>query len=100
MSIAHTWHNQQIQLYTQELDHYKNYNSNRQQVACSVEILCQAGFRIEPAPAGEDFSDPGFTPEEIEFMAEMEYGRWNEERLRSGWYYDPKKIRQPESAHI
>ncbi|MFH1135511.1 MAG: RyR domain-containing protein [Pseudomonadota bacterium] len=60
-------------------------NSSKRQVEFSVELLRQAGFDIEPAASGEAFVDPGFTKEEIEYMAEMEHGRWNVERLRAGW---------------
>ncbi len=66
-------------------------NSNRQQVVYAVEILRQAGFNIEVASTGEDFMSPDFTKDEIDFMAEMEHGRWNVERLRSGWRYGPEK---------
>jgi len=32
-----------------------------------------------------------FTPEEVEYLSEMEHGRWNVERLRDGWRYGPAK---------
>jgi hypothetical protein len=66
-------------------------NSNCQQAAFSVEILLWAGFSIEVASTDEDLTDPGFSKDEIENMAEMEHGRWNVERIRSGWRYGPEK---------
>jgi ppGpp synthetase/RelA/SpoT-type nucleotidyltranferase len=66
-------------------------NSNCQQAAFSVEILLWAGFSIEVASNDEDLTDPGFSKDEIENMAEMEHGRWNVERIRSGWRYGPEK---------
>ena len=62
-----------------------------QQVAYSVEILRQAGFNIEVASTGEDFMYPDFTKDEIDFMAEMEHGRWNVGHLRSCWRYGLEK---------
>jgi hypothetical protein len=53
------------------------------------------GFGVRPAAAPADFA--GFTPAEIERLAELEHGRWNVERLRNGWRYgktrdDAKRI--------
>ncbi len=62
--------------------------ANREQAKYSVQILEACGFTVEPA------ADPkkpaiftGFTPAEVERMAEMEHGRWNIERLRNGWRF-------------
>ena len=66
-------------------------NACRDQVTFSVEILRQTGFCIEPAQPDEEFIDPGFTQEETEFMAELEHGRWNIERLKSNWRYGKEK---------
>jgi hypothetical protein len=66
-------------------------NFNRHQVIFSAQILQQAGFEIIAATPGEEFVSPDFTPEEIEWMAEMEHGRWNVERLRAGWRYGREK---------
>ncbi len=32
-----------------------------------------------------------FTSEEIEFMAELEHERWNQERLKEGWQLGPER---------
>ena len=34
---------------------------------------------------------PEFTSDEIEKMAEMEHGRWNAEKLSSGWRYGKER---------
>ncbi len=66
--------------------------SNREQCRYAAEILRQAGFLVVEAARDETTcADPGFTPEEIEIMAEMEHGRWNHERLRAGWRYGGEK---------
>ena len=66
--------------------------SNLNQVSYLVEILRSEGFGVQPIPAGADApSDPQFTPQEILRMGEKEHGRWNVERLASGWKYATKK---------
>lgn len=60
--------------------------ANLEQAKYTVQILEACGFEVRPAkdPANPlIFSD--FETEEIEKMAELEHGRWNEERLRNGW---------------
>lgn len=58
--------------------------SNRQQAEHIGIKLKAIGCEIIPAKdKGEKLFE--FTPEEIEKMAEMEHGRWVEERLRDGW---------------
>jgi hypothetical protein len=60
--------------------------ANIEQAKYSVQILQAAGFevrQVENAPV--IFDD--FTRDELEFMAELEHGRWNVERLRDGWRY-------------
>jgi ppGpp synthetase/RelA/SpoT-type nucleotidyltranferase len=69
--------------------------ANREQARYSVQILEACGFGVRPAAAPADFA--GFTPAEIERLAELEHGRWNVERLRNGWRYgktrdDAKRI--------
>jgi ppGpp synthetase/RelA/SpoT-type nucleotidyltranferase/ADP-ribose pyrophosphatase YjhB (NUDIX family) len=61
--------------------------SNRSQIRYLERILGAAGFKLEPLSAGSAPPDPGFTELEIKKMAEMEHGRWNIERLSSGWQY-------------
>ncbi|MBN2452393.1 MAG: hypothetical protein JXR77_18550, partial [Lentisphaeria bacterium] len=66
--------------------------ANLEQAKYAVQVLESCGFSVRPAadrdhpvvfPAGD------FTTEEVEFMAQMEHGRWNVERLRNGWRYAP-----------
>jgi len=67
-------------------------HSNRHQVACSADMLRKAGFEVVQSelPVSE-IPLPEFAPDEVERMAEMEHGRWNVERLNSGWRYGEKK---------
>lgn len=64
--------------------------TNRQQVAYWIQIIAAAGYAVRriaatmPAPIE-------FPPDEVEFMAEMEHGRWVVERLRQGWRRGPKR---------
>lgn len=65
-------------------------NSSRQQAAFAAGILNNLGYTIcERLSRGAAATK--FLPEEIELMAEMEHGRWNVERLETGWRYAPKK---------
>jgi ppGpp synthetase/RelA/SpoT-type nucleotidyltranferase len=66
--------------------------SNLQHAAYIEEILGYAGYGIRPAK-GTIEHPPGFDGK-VELMAEMEHGRWNVERLRSGWKYGP--VRDPD----
>jgi hypothetical protein len=42
-------------------------------------------------PESAEDSDFGFTPEEVEGLAEMEHKRWMNERIAQGWSYGPKR---------
>jgi ppGpp synthetase/RelA/SpoT-type nucleotidyltranferase len=64
--------------------------SNLLHAAYIPEILGAAGFGIRPAK-GRKIRAPMFEDSDVETMAEMEHGRWNVERLRSGWKYGPVK---------
>jgi hypothetical protein len=67
-------------------------HSNRHQAACSVEILRHCGFIVEPSPLPRDqIPLMKFSQGQIEQLAEWEHGRWNVERLKSGWRYGEKK---------
>jgi len=67
-------------------------HSNRHQAACAVDILCRAGFEVTEVKLPADkIPLPEFSPAEVERMAEMEHGRWNVERLDSGWRHGDKK---------
>jgi len=63
--------------------------SNIEQIRYLENILKANGFGIRKTTAAP--ADPRFTAEEIERMAEMEHGRWNVERLASGWSFGPEK---------
>ncbi len=72
--------------------------SNRHQTAFMLQNLRQAGFIVKQ---DHDFNDIEFTVEEIETMAEAEHGRWNVERLASGWRYgDEKDINAKVSPYL
>lgn len=58
--------------------------ANRAQAAYSIQILRQAGFEVRHV-TNRPIVFPEFTPDEVDLMAELEHGRWNAERLRSGW---------------
>jgi ppGpp synthetase/RelA/SpoT-type nucleotidyltranferase len=60
--------------------------ANLEQAHYSVEILEAAGFEVVKSRGPEPVS-PNFTDKEVEWMAELEHGRWNVERLRNGWRY-------------
>jgi ppGpp synthetase/RelA/SpoT-type nucleotidyltranferase len=64
-------------------------DSNRQQAIHAEDTLRQAGFGLRPAKAKP--SSPKFSDDEVELMAEAEHGRWNVERLRSGWRFGPRR---------
>lgn len=67
-------------------------HSNRHQAACSADILRKAGFEVIKSELPADsIPRPEFTGDEIEHMAQMEHGRWNVERLDSGWRHGEKK---------
>ncbi len=63
--------------------------SNRHQIEYMVSILHANGFGVRPYEGIPN--DPAFTEDEIKRMGEMEHGRWNVERLRSGWRHAKKK---------
>jgi len=62
--------------------------ANQEQARSSVTILNAAGFAVRPTESPVIFD--GFTDEEVEYMAELEHGRWNLERLHNGWRYGPR----------
>lgn len=67
-------------------------HSNEEQILYASEILATEGYELVPAPgAPETIPLPEFSKDELERMAELEHGRWNVERLRSGWRPGEKK---------
>ena len=67
-------------------------HSNRHQAACSVEILRRCGFTVEATQLPTDqIPLIEFSKEQIERLSEWEHGRWNVERLKTGWRYGEKK---------
>ena len=61
-------------------------DSNRLQVAYSIQCLQKAGFKVKEV-ANANPKAVLFSDEEVELMAELEHGRWNAERLLDGWRY-------------
>lgn len=70
-------------------------NSNLAQVGHYEGTLEAAGFGLRKVEAGEPVKTIDFSVEEIrdkvEIMAEIEHGRWNVERLESGWTLGEEK---------
>lgn len=66
-------------------DHLKG--SNRDQVRYAVFVLRRAGFEVVPhrGSARSKPRVPDTYRDWLEFMAEMEHGRYNAERLSTGW---------------
>ncbi len=67
-------------------------SSNKSQIKYLVSILRACGFDVQ-AFSGTP-NDPKFTDDESKKMGEMEHGRWNIERLQSGWRYAKRKDSQ------
>jgi ppGpp synthetase/RelA/SpoT-type nucleotidyltranferase len=65
--------------------------SNRRQLLYFSEILGAAGYVVRELKKDRPAKVPSFSKNEIERMAELEHGRWNIERLESGWKYGEKK---------
>ena len=61
--------------------------SNRDQVRYAVFVLRRAGFDVRPQSkkARATAPVPASFPAKLELMAELEHGRYNAERLSSGW---------------
>ena len=64
--------------------------ANIEQAACVVQILQAAGFGVRPTTTSGGLTGKDFETEEVELMAKLEHGRWNVERLRSGWRFGPR----------
>jgi ppGpp synthetase/RelA/SpoT-type nucleotidyltranferase len=63
--------------------------SSREQAAYAITMLRKSGYRVEKvaaAKAGASIRDG-----DVECLAEVEHGRWNFERLRSGWRFGSQK---------
>ena len=65
-------------------------DANRKQAAYSVRILEAAGFQVQKVNKKPTIFR-GFTAKEIEYMAQLEHGRWNIERLQKGWRFGPRR---------
>ena len=59
--------------------------SNRQEADYILHALKLSGFKITKAKSHKKISLMKFSGQQNETMAEMEHGRWNIERLLSGW---------------
>jgi len=64
--------------------------TNRQQADHIPEKLRAVGCNFTPV-LNEAPKFSGFTPNEIEIMAEMEHLRWNKQKFLAGWSYGEKK---------
>jgi hypothetical protein len=64
--------------------------SNRQQAGQIAEKLKAIGCNMVPVP-GRELVRFEFTPEELEFLSQMEHRRWLDEKLKGGWQYGPVK---------
>lgn len=64
--------------------------SNYEQADDIFNKLNAVGYEIREA-AGKKPTIVEFTAEEVEYLSEMEHGRWNVERLRDGWRYGKEK---------
>lgn len=65
--------------------------ANREQARYAICILEAVGFGVRPATGSQPTIFTDFTKDELERMAELEHGRWNVERLRSGWRYGQQR---------
>ncbi|MBT8467155.1 MAG: Ryanodine receptor Ryr, partial [Deltaproteobacteria bacterium] len=63
--------------------------SNRRQADDIVRKLLRIGCDFRPVPAGTPTLIE-FSPEEIELLAEIEHGRWVDEREAAGWTLGPR----------
>ena len=64
--------------------------SNYQQADHIFDKLRAAGYEIREATRYEP-EVIAFTEEEVEYLSEMEHGRWNIERLYDGWKFGAEK---------
>jgi len=74
--------------------------SNRDQARDIEQKLRSIGYAVEKA-AGEAVESVNLSDDEIETLARMEHGRWNVERLASGWRLGERKdIARRISPHL
>jgi hypothetical protein len=64
--------------------------SNRQQAQYAIFNLKKVGFGVKQVPNPNPDSVK-IKDEEYELLAKLEHGRWNAERLSTGWRYGPVK---------
>jgi len=62
-------------------------HSSENQALYIPHVLGRFHYTVVPATGAAGQIDP----EDVEDMAEMEHGRWNVERLTTGWRFGPKK---------
>ena len=55
-----------------------------------VQKLNEVGYALDVAE-GDDIKVTGFTPGDVEVMAEMEHARWMTEKMIQGWKYGRHK---------
>ena len=59
--------------------------SNREQILYAAEILASQGYVLEYVGDPDKIVQPALDPARVKCMAELEHGRFNIERLASGW---------------
>ena len=74
--------------------------SNRQQADHFLELLRRIGCLAHPV-TDREIVIMAFTEDEIEFMAELEHERWNQERTKEGWTLGPERdLEKKISPHL
>ncbi len=75
--------------------------SNREQIRYMEKALRAVSFGIRENKDTDTIKLPEFSEEDIETMAEIEHGRWNVERLFSGWkFHETKDVECKQSPYI
>ena len=76
-------------------------DSNRQQMRHIEAKLAAVRLGVRPAISGDETKPPfQFSDDDVETMAELEHGRWNEERLQAGWKLGPRDHDKKTSPYL
>ncbi len=76
-------------------------DSNRSQILYLESILAAAGYGIRPVSSGAaKGGGVPFSTAKIKLMAELEHGRWNVERLSTGWKLGSRDPERRLSPHL
>jgi len=65
--------------------------SSRDQAAYAIWMLRKKGYSVEKTASVDPIKPIEILEEDIPTLAVMEHGRWNYERLQTGWRYASKK---------